>query len=642
MCRLQRKSRPRLESLEARLAPATLIAGFTQTTLPGTISNGTAMEFSPTDLLFVLEQGGTCKVYACSGSTWVLQQSNFFADQLLSVNSSGERGLLGVAFDPNYASNHFVYFYHTTSTTPIHNRVIRVTANAAGDKALAGTQVTLLDLDNLSSATNHNGGSIHFGVDGKLYIAVGENANGANSQSSANLLGKMLRMNPDGSIPTDNPFYNTFTGQNRLIWAMGLRNPFTFTFRPNTSQMYINDVGEVTWEEINVGAAGANYGWNTTEGAFNQASFPQFTEPLLYYNHSNATANSTGSNYTGSAITGGAFYNPTNYKYPQAYVGDYFYADYVSSWIKRYDIATNTVTDFATSAGSVVDLKVGTDGALYFLARGSSIVGFATYTGTAPPYVVTDPANQSKAIGQSATFTVTAGGPGTLSYQWQRNGVNITGATSSSYTIPSVAASDNNTMYRVVLTNASGSAMSATATLSITGLPAPARVSSVVVNGGGAQRSMIRNLTVNFDSVVHYIGTPNDPFTLGAGAATVSGGTIDNSSGHSVINLTFTGSGMENNSLADGNYLLTIYGNWIQDNANRYLDGNNDGIAGGDSTTSFFRLFGDGTGDHHVDQVDYLLFRNAISTVNDQVFDFNNDAQVDQLDYLRFRDNLGI
>src|SRR6185503_12450835 len=124
----------------------------------------------------------------------------------VTVNSSGERGLLGVAFDPQFASNGFVYVYYTATTPAIHNRVSRFTAS--GDVALAGSEVVLLDLNNLSSATNHNGGAMHFGPDGKLYVAVGENANSANSQTLSNLLGKILRLNADGTIPTDNPFFN--------------------------------------------------------------------------------------------------------------------------------------------------------------------------------------------------------------------------------------------------------------------------------------------------------------------------------------------------------------------------------------------------------------------------------------------------
>src|SRR5262249_29149952 len=135
----------------------------------------------------------------------------------LSVNSLGERGLVGVAFDPNFAINQFVYVYYTTSAAPIHNRVSRFTAN--GDVA-AGSETVILDLNNLSTATNHNGGPIHLGLGNKLYIAVGENATASNAQTLTNLLGKMLRINPDGTIPPDNPFLQQTSGKNQAIWAL--------------------------------------------------------------------------------------------------------------------------------------------------------------------------------------------------------------------------------------------------------------------------------------------------------------------------------------------------------------------------------------------------------------------------------------
>src|SRR6185369_6849026 len=192
-----------------------------------------------------------------------------------------------------------VYVYYTATTPAVHNRVSRFTAN--GDVAAAGSETVLLELNNLSGATNHNGGSLHFGKDGKLYIAVGENANGANSQTLGNLLGKILRINSDGSIPTDNPFFGTATGANRAIWAMGLRNPFTFAFQPGSGRMLINDVGQNTWEEINDGIAGSNYGWPDTEGA---TSDPRFRSPIFFYGHGTSST-------TGCAISGAAFYNPT-------------------------------------------------------------------------------------------------------------------------------------------------------------------------------------------------------------------------------------------------------------------------------------------------------------------------------------------
>ena len=168
----------------------------------------------------------------------------------------------------------------------------------------------------------------------------------------------MLRINPDGSIPTDNPFFTTATGNNRAIWALGLRNPFTFAVQPGTGRIFINDVGQNTWEEINDGIAGANYGWPTTEG---ETSNPAFRSPLFAYGHGSGAT-------TGCAITGGTFYNPPVVQFPAAYVGDYFFADYCSGWIRRYDPATDSVAAFATGISSPVDLKVGADGSLYYLS----------------------------------------------------------------------------------------------------------------------------------------------------------------------------------------------------------------------------------------------------------------------------------
>src|SRR5207249_3015027 len=254
-------------------AGATLPQGFSETMVSGGLSSPTAMDFAPDGRLFVCLQAGQLRV---------IKNGTLLATPFLTVtvDSSGERGLLGVAFDPNFATNNFIYVYYTVPGDPAHNRVSRFTAN--GDVALAGSEFVVVDLDNLSGAGNHNGGAIHFGPDGKLYIAVGENANGANSQTLSNLLGKMLRINADGTIPTDNPFFNTATGNNRAIWALGLRNPFTFAFQPGTGRMFINDVGESTYEEINDGIAGSNYGWPITEGP---TSNPAFRSPIYFYGH---------------------------------------------------------------------------------------------------------------------------------------------------------------------------------------------------------------------------------------------------------------------------------------------------------------------------------------------------------------------
>jgi glucose/arabinose dehydrogenase len=342
-----------LTFVSCRATAANLPSGFTEEQFGGNLSGSpTAMAFAPDGRLFVCQQGGQLRVI----KTGSLLSTPFVS---LTVDSSGERGLLGIAFDPNFATNHYLYVYYTVATSPIHNRVSRFTA--AGDMAVPGSEAIILELDNLSSATNHNGGAIHFGPDAKLYIGVGENANGANSQTLSNLLGKVLRINADGTIPTDNPFYNTASGNNRAIWALGLRNPFTFAFQPGTTRLFINDVGQSTWEEINDGIAGSNYGWPTTEGP---TSNPAFRSPIFFYGHGTTDT-------TGCAIVGGAFYNPPVAQFPSSYIGKYFFADLCSGWIRVFDPTAGTATGFATGISTPVDLHVGPDGALYYLAQGS-------------------------------------------------------------------------------------------------------------------------------------------------------------------------------------------------------------------------------------------------------------------------------
>jgi glucose/arabinose dehydrogenase len=360
---------------------ATLPAGFTETQING-LANPTAMEIAPDGRIFVCQQGGSLRVI----KNGVLLSTPFLT---LSVDSNGERGLLGIAFDPNFANNNFLYVYYTVPVTPRHNRVSRFTAN--GDVVVAGSEQIILELDNLSSATNHNGGAIHFGPDGKLYVAVGENANGSNAQTLSNRLGKVLRINSDGSIPADNPFFNTATGANRSIWAFGLRNPFTFAFQPGTGRLFINDVGEVTWEEINDGIAGSNYGWNLSEGP---TTNPQFRAPLFAYQHG-------GTATTGCAIAGGTFYNPATVQFPQSFVGKYFFADLCSGWIRIFDPSNGTASDFASNISNPVDLKVGADGSLYYLARGSSSVFRVQFL---EPMLITEGNTDTGIVLDSPTF----------------------------------------------------------------------------------------------------------------------------------------------------------------------------------------------------------------------------------------------
>jgi glucose/arabinose dehydrogenase len=348
------------------LKAITLPEGFIEAPWGGAFSGTTsAMRFTPDGRLFVCEKAGALRVIDAAG--------NLLATPFLTVTvaTGGECGLASVEFDPDFANNHFVYIYYTATTPAIHNRISRFTANmsspANGNIAVAGSEVILMELEDLTDIF-HNGGALHFGPDGKLYLGVGDYRTAANSQLLSNRKGKILRINADpnnpiitgpGANPTAFPgISGSTTGANRAIWAVGLRNPFSLAFEQGTGRMLINDVGEGSFEEINDGIAGLNYGWPDEEGPTSPPN-ANYTDPIYSYAHSGGNP---------SAITGGEFYHPAILQFPNSYVGKYFFGDYARNFIRYLDPSNNTATDFSTSADNPVDLHSGPDGALYVLS----------------------------------------------------------------------------------------------------------------------------------------------------------------------------------------------------------------------------------------------------------------------------------
>ena len=209
------------------------------------------------------------------------------ATPLLDVGSSflfGEQGLHDILLDPGFAQNGFYYVFYTRgSSSGNFNGVSRFTAS--GNATVPGSEVRLWE-DNEDAGNVHHGGALAFGADGKLYITHGDHFTGADAQRLESSRGKILRINKDGSIPTDNPFYDG-AGPNRdEIWALGLRSPFRMSVDQVTGTMHLSDVGHIdhttSIEEINVGARGANYGWPICEGTCGVSGM---TNPLYSYPH---------------------------------------------------------------------------------------------------------------------------------------------------------------------------------------------------------------------------------------------------------------------------------------------------------------------------------------------------------------------
>jgi len=434
--------------------------GFAVTELVTGLRSPTAMAISPDRRIFVCEQKGTLRV---------IRDGHLLAAPFVTVPVDGqrERGLVGVALHPHFPQTPYVYVYYTAFKPTIHNRLSRYTAS--GDRAVAGSEKVLADFPPLVRDI-HNGGALHFGPDGLLYVGVGENGVSTNAQSLATPLGKLLRLDENGAAPADNPFYAQTSGLARGIFAMGLRNPFTFAFDRGSARLFVNDVGFRTWEEIDEIVPGGNYGWPIVEGASND---PQFHPPLFTYPHGP-------SGESGCAIVGGAFYDfaasaatPADaIPFPASYSGSYFFSDFCSGWIRRLDPnAGNAVSPFASGIDGPVDLRVGPDGALYYLAygfrHGVGAVGRIAYTADEAPSIAVQPQSVRVAVGSPATFHVEATGAPPLAYQWRRNDVAIDGATAAAYALAATALADDGARFSVVVSNAAGSVTSAAATLSV-------------------------------------------------------------------------------------------------------------------------------------------------------------------------------
>ncbi len=442
----------------ASLAAALLPTGFAESLVVTDLDSPTAIEALPDGRILVAQQGGRVLLVPAEGGP---------ATQILSlptINAQAERGLLGVVAHPSFADNGQFYLYYSTNQGGLHERISRF--RLEGNEVVGGETV-LVDFAVYEDAIYHAGGAMRFGHDDTLYVGVGDHLQQETPQDLGSAFGKIHRFLPDGGIPADNPFAGGGGGRLPSIWAYGLRNPYSLEIDAATGELYINDVGESTWEEINIGVAGGDYGWPDSEGA---AVGPGEEGPVYAYRHTQGRC----------AITGGASY-PAGGSFPSTYWGKYFFTDFCAGWVQTLARPGGDVAGFASGLEFPTALEIDAQGRLLYLVRGVES-GSGNNTGklfrisysadpNLLPQIVEPPVDAIAAVGEGATFAVTASGA--TAYQWQRDGVNLAGENQTTLLVENVALADDGARFRVVVSNSFGSVPSPEAVLTVTTNRAP-------------------------------------------------------------------------------------------------------------------------------------------------------------------------
>ncbi len=316
-----------------------------------------------TNRLFVVEQGGGIIVFENDNDT---STSTTFLDFTSEITFGGEQGLLGLAFHPDYGTNGHFYINYIDAISE-DSVISRFTVDSTNiNVGNITSEIEILRVPQPYS--NHNGGQIAFGPDGYLYIALGDGGSGfdplGHGQNRTTVLGSILRIDVDSGspydVPIDNPFYGNMDGYAEQIFAFGFRNPWRFSFDSVTGDLWVADVGQNTWEEINVVESGKNYGWKTREGShdlYPGTNVTEITDPVWEYNHS-----------LGNSITGGYVYYGSRLP---SLVGKYIYGDYGSGRIWALEYSDGSVVQNALlkdSTLSIPSFGVDSNGEIYICA----------------------------------------------------------------------------------------------------------------------------------------------------------------------------------------------------------------------------------------------------------------------------------
>jgi len=452
---------------------------------PGFVETVVTPVVEPT--AFDWEPDGTLWIASKQGDVYhrIDGDPNLMHSLHLNVNTNDEGGIIGLVVDNDFANSPYIYLYYTLDTVPRHNRLSRFRVSGT---LLVDEQI-LLELPELTKVF-HYSGCLRFGLDGMLYVSVGDNGRFTPAADKGSLLGKMLRLNKDGTVPGDNPFVNDPNAAPQ-VWAYGFRNPWRYAVQPVTGALFVGDVGDSTWEEISVVVRGGHHGYPTVEGP-QPPNVPGVTYPIYFYNH----------NFGSAAVTAGDFVPAGNF--PPEYEGNFIFGDSSRQIIWRMILdSTNqviSVSDFITNAGAPVHMRFGPDGALYYASFFPAEIRRVEFVGGSNRQPIAD-ASGAPTSG-TTPLTVTFDGShsydpdgATLSYLWAFGD----GTTSTSPT--PLHTYGNTGIFNAQLTVGDGTTSAATTVHVVSGNRAP----NPVIDAPAS------SLMFNAGDVINYAGNATDP-----------------------------------------------------------------------------------------------------------------------------------
>ena len=405
-----------------------LPSGFQNEVVADGFNNPTDFAELPDGQLLVTERFGSIKIVDPAQAPFAPVQ-NYLTIPPIEVEASAELGLNSIVLDPDFANNGHFYVYYAAQANKSW-RISRFTHNFQQNSAALNSEVVIWEKpDTFIGVGEHNGGALDFGPDGKLYLTTGDEflPEEATDLTSAN--GKIIRLNPDGSIPTDNPFYDGSGPNLDEIWAVGLRNPFGMSWDQPSGRMFISEVGgndqATAMEDLHLATLdnpGLNFGWPQYEGI---SGDPAISDPIFTYEHTGPT-----DGVNGAAIIGGTVYRGS--QFPSEFDEAFFFADFVQGWIRylKFDSAGNVIdADPSTpnkvdafeltdqTFGPTVNVNQASDGSLYYL----NIFGENFAPGGSLRRISYSSGNQAPSIQQSSADTTSGSGPLTVTFTGEAN-----------------------------------------------------------------------------------------------------------------------------------------------------------------------------------------------------------------------------